>query len=546
MLIRAMDVFDEQTLELTLKASNEGIWDWVRDLDDIYYSGRTLACFGHESSPPNIISNPEKLVHPEDLEGVREHIHHIIDGNSEDQLKIECKIVRPDGETRWILMRGIVTKEHGITTRMVGSIIDISSRRRAQEMIAEEKHMRRLIMDNIPLQIYFKDKESRYTLVNQRQIEWLGKKEKSEVLKKPSKEFFSPNSWRTQRKEELEIMLTGEPVINAVQREQWPDREDTFIKKVKRPWYDSTNELLGTYGISCDVTDLIKTKKELEKLALELQQQNKNHQEELSLAKEIQHAILPHNSANWQQLQSQWEGRVDIQTLYQPAAELTGDFYDIIPLEENKLGVLMIDVTGQGVRSAMIISLIKGLMEHAHHLAEKPAAYLDEINNGLATILQKVSIKVCASASYTLIDFNCKQVIVASAGHGFPLIQFRPDSKAEIKLTDTQRYESRRTIAAELGQSTVTKYSEQLYSLDEISSILLYTDGIYETSIKDGQIWGVNSLKEAYTTAKSQSEISTLQSFFNTISGSSDGHHVHNDICLVHLELNSGSDSLLK
>lgn len=537
-----MDVFDEQTLELTLKASNEGIWDWVKGLDDIYYSDRILTFFGYESSPPNIMTRPEELIHPEDLEKFQEQIDHILDHKSAEQLTIDCRIVRQDGETRWIRMRGIATIENNVVTRVTGSIIDISKRKFAEEMIAEEQHMLRLIMDNIPLQIYFKDKDSRYTLVNQRQVEWLGKKDESEVLSKSSKEFFSPESWGMQRKEELEIMLSGEPVINAVQREQWPHHEDTYIKKVKRPWYDSTDNLLGTYGIACDVTSLIKAKKKLEKLALNLQQQNKNHQEELSLAKEIHHAILPHNSPSWQHLQSHWADRVDIQTLYQPTADLAGDFYDVIQPEEDQLGILMIDVTGHGARSAMIISLIKGLMEHAHHLASNPAEYLNEINQGLATILEKASLRVYVSASYTLIDFTSNKVTIASAGHCFPLIQFKTNSKAEVKLADTHQHSISKTTTATLGANNSTKYSEQIYSLDEVYSILLFTDGIYEASIQDGNSWGLSSLKEAYTKAQSQSEVSTLQSFFNTISECSEGNHCNDDICLINLKLYSGSD----
>lgn len=524
------DVFDQQTLELTLKASNEGIWDWDIVSGEIFYSERILDFLGYKKlTPPNLMTHPEEIIHESSIVYFQDILSlTLLDADTEN-LGIDCKIRRPDGKSRWIRIRGIVIREPDRAVRVAGSMIDISKRKFAEEMVAEERNMLRLIIDNIPLQVYFKDTESRYKLVNQRQVDWLGKTEATEVLGKSGKAFFSPESWQSSRQEELEIMKTGEPVIDAIQRERWPNKPDTYVQKVKHPWYDSSGKLLGTYGISCDVTNLIQAKKKLENLAINLQQQNKTYQEELMLATEIQRAILPENSPDWSDTISKWQDRINIKTLYSPASELAGDFYDVITVSDEKVGFLIIDVMGHGVRSAIIVSLIRGLMEQAEHLGSEPAHYLEEINNGLTTILHKAGITLFASACYTLIDFESNTINITSAGHDFPLIQFKENTNPP-NIDKSSK-------GSALGICEGAHYPETIYSLDEIKSILLYTDGIYEASNKDDDEWGIENLKQEFENAQANHISSCVHHLYGKATKWMGHTRFQDDVCLLNLEL---------
>ena len=526
-----MNIFDEQTLELTLKASNEGIWDWDRNTDEIYYSDRALEFLGYQqSNAPNMMSRPHDIVHPDDLEKFHKSMDQVLHQNGDDLFKINCRIIKPNKETSWVRMRGLATRVSNKMTRLTGSIIDISKRKFAEEMIAVEQNMLRLIINNTPLQIYFKDKDSCYKIVNQRQVEWLGAKNESDLINKSSETFFSEDSWKEHRKEEIRIMLSGIPVLDAIQKEEWPNKDETYVKKVKYPWYDSTNKLLGTYGISCDVTQLIKAKKKLEKLALNLQQQNKNNQEEVLLAKEIQRAILPHNTPCWNQLCFDWKSKIDIQTLYQPVSALAGDFYDVIPLTENKLGFIIIDITGHGVRSAMIISLIKGFMEQTQHLASEPSLYLKKINHDLSNILTKTSTEILISASYTILDFEKKQVITTSAGGNLPLFL---NSECNIIHNDSIN-------SPALGTDPSYTYTEKTFSLDNIQSFLLHSDGIYSTS---NEKHDSKHLADLYCEAHSQSETETLE-YITKMASNFNTYHFQDDVCLVNVDITANLGTL--
>lgn len=527
------DVFDQQTLELTLKASNEGIWDWDILSDQIYYSERIIEFLGFEElTPPNIMIHPERVVHDEYVQAFKETLTNAINDPNTEHLAYDCKIIRPDGQSRWIRIRGIIIKENERAIRIVGSMIDISLRKFTEEMMEEEQSMLRLIIDNIPLQVYFKDTESRYKLVNQRQIDWLGKHQSDEVLGKSGESFFSPQSWSATRQEELHMMDTGTSVIDAIQREQWPNKDDTYIQKVKHPWYDRSNNLLGTYGISCDVTNLIEAKKKLESLAISLQQKNKNYQQELMLATEVQRAILPENAPDWNTTLSTWDPFVEISTVYDSASELAGDFYDIIPISDTQIGFIIIDVMGHGVRSAIIISLIKGLMEKTEHLAALPARYLEEINYGLTTILHKADITLFASACYVLLDFEAGKLITANAGHDLPLIKFASQS------SENQSKQSTDYRGSALGIRQDADFPETHYPLDKIDSILLYTDGIYEVSNKDGEEWGLGQLQKTFNAiSASNLDKSPPQKIYQKASEWLGHDDFQDDVCLLNLKI---------
>jgi phosphoserine phosphatase RsbU/P len=524
------DVFDKQTLELTLRASNEGIWEWNVDSEEIYYSFRIKKFMGYgKDTPPNIMTHPELIVHQDSIDYFQDLLSVTLLDTNAEHLSIDCKILRPDGEARWIRIRGIIIRDNNIVRRMAGSMIDISKRKFAEEMVAEERNMLRLIFDNIPLQVYFKDTESYYKLVNQRQVAWLGKSDISEIIGKSGKSFFSTESWQASRKEELQIMQTGIPVIDAIQKETWPNKPDSYVQKVKHPWYDSSGKLLGTYGISCDVTTLIQAKKKLESLAINLQQQNKNYQEELMLATEIQRAILPENSPDWEKTITQWKDRININTLYTPASELAGDFYDVISISEQKIGFLIIDVMGNGVRSAIIISLIRGIMEQAEHLASEPTLYLEALNDGLTTILQKALTTLYASACYTLVDFESNKITIVDAGHDFPLIRFTNSSSHNDVNTSKK--------GSALGIRSGVQYSEVNYSLSDIKSILLFTDGIYGATNRNKEAWGLNRLKQEFNNAHSADSGSAVKYIFEKATEWIEHGHFTDDVCLLSLEI---------
>jgi sigma-B regulation protein RsbU (phosphoserine phosphatase) len=212
-----------------------------------------------------------------------------------------------------------------------------------------------------------------------------------------------------------------------------------------------------------------------------------------------------------------------------PASELAGDFYDVISISEHKIGFLIIDVMGHGVRSAIIVSLIRGLMEQAEHLASEPALYLKKINDELTTILKKASITLFASACYTLLDFECNKMVIVSAGHDFPMIEFAKKSRTD-NVVDYIK-------GPALGIHSEAQYSEATYPLKNIKGILLFTDGIYEASNNDDQEWGIENLQQEFNHARSNHTPSSVDHIYRKATEWIGNSQFQDDVCLVNLEI---------
>lgn len=529
-----MDLFDPDNLELILKASKEGIWDWNVGDEDIYYSDRAYDFFGLEGEvAPNMMLYPERLLHRDDVSYFATELARILGDAEEEYFAVDCRFVRGDGSIYWLRVRGMVVREGGKAVRMAGSMIEITKRKNAEYDISEERNRLRLVIDNVPLQVYFKNKDFEYVLVNQRQAEWVGEGSPENLMGKTARDYFSDYSWENSCNEETEIMKTGRPMIDVIQREEWPDRADTYVKKMKYPWYNSEGDLLGIYGISCDVTELVTAQKKLESLALALKEVNGKFEEELVLAREIQFAILPENSSDWDERINQWKNRLDIEHLYIPATELAGDYYDIIPIDENRIGFLIVDVMGHGIRSALIVSLIRGLMEQALPFALDPATYMDELNRSLTAVLKKTSVTMFASACYVLFDYEKGIAKITSAGHESPLLQFKSGVTKVAKVSKDPA----------LGLFPDVEYHTREYSLDSLEKVMLYTDGIYEICDNEGEDWGIERLVESFDRCRGESMRDTHSEVYNQAIEWTDGRGFLDDVCLIGVELKSLENS---
>jgi PAS domain S-box-containing protein len=105
--------------------------------------------------------------------------------------------------------------------------------------------------------VYFKDRASRFLLVSSG---WLkgsaGGRSLEEVIGKTDADIFSAEHAAEALKDEKRIMATGEPVVAKLERETFPDRPDTWVQTTKMPLRDDRGDVVGTFGISRDVTKL--------------------------------------------------------------------------------------------------------------------------------------------------------------------------------------------------------------------------------------------------------------------------------------------------
>ena len=411
---------DSDRLDLALRASNEGIWDWRTDEKKIYYSRRILEfleCTG--SSAPNLFLPPHLPIHHMERPQFVRAVSQALEQHGPEMLAVDARVQTGSNTWRWLRIRGTVVRDRkGEATRIAGSMIDISLRKAAESQIEEERHLLMTLIDHVPLQIYFKDLESKVVMTNRGMAEWHGFKSTKELIGKHDRDLFSNTHWEKAAADEQRIIETGESMTGQLECETWREGGETFVMTSKFPWMDKAGEIKGTFGVSSDVTSLVLAQRKATDLAAKLQQKNESYEEEVMLAREIQQAL---STSDFPTVTAENGNRVAFASRYLPISGLAGDFFEVIPLGSNKFGIFICDVMGHGVRAALVVSMLRGLLATQTTKGRQSQQFLEGVNRGLASILKRANVTMFATAFHGVIDLENLTLTYSCAGHPGPL-----------------------------------------------------------------------------------------------------------------------------
>ncbi|MCX7681903.1 MAG: substrate-binding domain-containing protein, partial [Anaerolineae bacterium] len=129
---------------------------------------------------------------------------------------------------------------------------EIAERRRAEEELIQERNLFRALLDNIPDSIYFKDRQSRFIRISKSTSEKFGM-EMEQILGKTDFDIFTDEHASRAYADEQNIIRTGQP-IQLEEKETWPDGRVTWVITTKMPLRDAQGNIIGTFGISRDIT----------------------------------------------------------------------------------------------------------------------------------------------------------------------------------------------------------------------------------------------------------------------------------------------------
>ena len=151
----------------------------------------------------------------------------------------------------WFKIR---TDAENETRYISGLCWDVTERHRITAALASERHFLSTLMDNLPDNIYFKDRDSRFMVVNRAMLLWTGFKDQSEILGKTDLDLFAGDHADAALADEQKIIATGQPIVGIEEKETWPDGRETWVSTSKVPWRDASGDLIGTFGLSRDIT----------------------------------------------------------------------------------------------------------------------------------------------------------------------------------------------------------------------------------------------------------------------------------------------------
>jgi serine phosphatase RsbU (regulator of sigma subunit) len=192
---------------------------------------------------------------------------------------------------------------------------------------------------------------------------------------------------------------------------------------------------------------------------------------ELEMARQIQLSILPHTLPNLEGL--------DVAARFLPMTAVAGDFYDFIAIDDKHLGILIADVSGHGLPSALIASMLQVALTAQSGNASEPAKVLSGLNQALCG---KFTLNF-VTAAYVYLDLKHNFMRYAGAGHP-PLLLSRASSGKATKVLENGLI---------LGMFPEATYEALELPLEPGDRFVLYTDGILEA---------VNRVQEEYGTAR--------------------------------------------
>jgi len=519
---------EPERLELALRASNEGIWDWWTNRREIFYSRRILEfleCGDHRA--PNLFLPPHDFIHEQDREAFERALAQALDTGGPETLAADARVQTGSGDWRWLRIRGTVVRDReGHALRIAGSMIDISRRKNAEAQVEEERYQLRQLIDHVPVQIYFKDLQSRFVLANEGMAEWMGLKTSQDLLGRHDRDFFESDHWVQAAQDEQDIIRTGQQVTEKLEEETWrADGGPTWVITSKFPWRDSRGKIKGTFGVSSNVTKLVLAEQQATELANELQQRNAAYEEELHLAREIQQALATHDFP----LTSCGDVKLDFGSRYIPISGLAGDFYEVIQVTGDTVGILICDVMGHGVRSALVVAMLRGLLEKQRAQALDPGLFLKGLNDGLAAILQRAGTTMFATAFYGLINLQEGTFKYSCAGHPGPIIA----DETGVRQIAIERREK----GPGLGLIGGAHYPTNELSLDGLRRLILFTDGVLEAENQEGEPFFEKRLMEIVSAKSGDSLEQLLDGILKSVLDFSTAQHFDDDVCLLGVEL---------
>jgi PAS domain S-box-containing protein len=259
----------EERISLAANTAGLGLWVWDATRDESWVTPEGRSLFGWGESEPVTLERFIHTLHPDDREATREAMLRSLQSGG-DYLA-EYRVVLSGGAIRWITTRGRFEFDaNHRPLRLRGVSIDITARRQAEETLEKERRFLRQVIDIDPNFNFAKDREGRFTIVNQAVADAYGTTV-NELIGKIDADF-NPNSEEVEffHRMDLEVMDTLKERFIPEERLTDAQGKVRWLQTVKRPIIDKDGVANQVLGASTDITQRKQAESELQRNRQEL------------------------------------------------------------------------------------------------------------------------------------------------------------------------------------------------------------------------------------------------------------------------------------
>ncbi len=245
--------------------------------------------------------------------------------------------------------------------------------------------------------------------------------------------------------------------------------------------------------------DLNQAYKALNTVHEELDKRQKSLDSDLMFAKQVQRSMMRKRAKKFD--------RLEIKTIYSPAASLGGDLFDIKRFDDDMVGVFICDVSGHGIASSLVVSVLKYMFRDFATKDIGPNQLLEQMNESFVQVFHSEKFTLFCTAFYVMIDLKKRRGWLSSAGHPYPILYRKDAFPKNIGHPNLP-----------VGVFSDTKYDVEIVDFEKGDKLLLFTDGLEDLSenqIKDNMKHDRQSHKSVKdyfgALSKNLNDIETLQ-----------------------------------
>ena len=463
------------------------------------YVSENLSRFGYEAREflDGSMKFPD-IVHPEDIERLREEINHYTDADLEEYTQL-YRVITKSGEIRWVEdQTSVVRDENGEKIHNQGILIDITEKKLAEEKLRKSEEKFRRIVETAGEGFVLMNEGLDIVDVNNAYCQMIGYS-REELLGKSVLDLAT-DDFRSF------MLATKEKYLAEEQR----NLEGELVSKDGRTipvlihgstLLDDNGRTIGNMAFVTDMTE---------------------HKKALMLAGEVQKSMLPSEMPRVRGL--------DIAGRNVSCDEIGGDYYDFIWRRDSSKGMFSIvvgDISGHGVDSALLMTTARAFLRMRASQPGSISEIVTAMNNHLAQ--DTLDTGKFMTLFCLTIDPERQYLDWVRAGHD-PALIYSPEQ---------DEFEELKGIGIALGVSDGFKYAENHKTgLRNGQIIAIGTDGIWEAFNRDGEMFGKARYQDIIKKNADKSAEEILNAVYHELSEFTLGKKSEDDITLVIVKLN--------
>lgn len=292
---------------------------------------------------------------------------------------------------------------------------------------------------------------------------------------------------------------------------------------------NSEDVLTGYIFSFMDVSNERHAQQKLEAYAARLRHNNEEMRKDLEMARDVQRTLLPRRYPSFAD-DDKSRPLLDFAHIYIPCGTIGGDFFDVIKLSENKAGIFMADVSGHGMRAALITATVRGIIEEIAIDADHPRDFMSKLNSAYNAIFRITEDFGFVTAVYGVLDTKSGEMEMSIAGHPAPILLKSGHQTAELIAS-----EKLNTPAIGLIGKTKHDFRDFRVNMSSGDILLFYTDGIFEESDEKRVEYGVDRLRQAFSRNSDKPLDDVLDAIVSDVRTVTNKREFLDDVCMLAL-----------